>query len=638
MSPQLIDTPAVPPASPLVGEWNQAAEPPPLFTVSEWADQHRLLPETSAARGGRWRTSSTPYLRGIMDAVHEPGVRKIAVMGAAQVGKSEALHNILGYFIAYDACPMLFVHPTMKIAQEWSKERLDDMVQATEALRLAVDPGSTLDYKQFPGGYLVLAGANTPNAFARRACRIVMADDVDRVPPVVGDEGDPVDLMENRIRTFLDGLLFFVSTPTLKHGRIDTLYEHSDQRRFFLTCPSCGREDWTTWNDPTHWHVVYEGDAKESARLACPDGDRGGCGSLLDEPARRRAVATGGWRPTAVASEAGLVGFHLPAMVSTLGDVTLPRLVEKWLTAAKRGKESLRVFINTYLAEGWEERGARMNPHTLTSRREDYGPGVEVPAGAAVLTAGVDVQENRFELQVQAWGFAGERWVVDWRSINGDPKKPETRAALLEALSRKYAHAQGPQLGIHAACIDTGYATEEIYDFVLAYQSRRIFAVKGVGGRAGEPIVSKAIEKRRGRDARPVRLYLVNSDDAKGDIMGALSVLEPGPGYLHFPGLDTIDDEYFAQLCAEHRETRYNKAGVATHFVWVQDRDRNEALDTAQYCLAAFKLLNPNLRQWFEALGIQSPSQTPPAAAASPTHSTQSRWIPKSSGSWLRGR
>jgi phage terminase large subunit GpA-like protein len=605
--------------------WNAAAAPPPKLTVSEWADLHRRLPETSAAQGARWRTASTPYLRGVMDALNEPGVKRIALMKGAQVGGSEALHNMLGYLIHHASCPTLMVHPSKEVAQEWSKERLDDMIRSTPALAEIVSDGthktrgradSTLTLKLFPGGFLALGGANTPNTFARRTVRVAMGDDVDRFPAVVGEEGDPAELLENRTRTFHDGVTIFVSTPTLVDGRIDTMFKRSDQRRFMVRCPTCGRQDWITWKDPTHFRVVFDDRDALSARIECPDDEHGGCGARMNEPMRRLMVAGGEWKATAVPKSPGSVGFHLPAMVSTLGAVTLPDLVERWLTGRERGTESLRVFINTYLAEGWENRGARMNSQSLVTRREDYGEGVEVPAEAVALTAGVDVQENRFELQVTAWGPAQQRWVVDVRTVPGDPKQPETRAALLEALQRKYSHAWGLELPIHAVCIDSGYATEEVYDFVLAHQYRKIFATKGIGGKSGEPIVMKPSEKRTGTNPRPVRLYPINVDDAKADVMAALALAAPGPGYIHFPlHLDTVDEEYFAQLCAEHAETRYNKAGVATHVVWVKDRERNEALDMTVLCLAALRLLNPNIKQMLETLKASIPP--PPSAGGS---------------------
>lgn len=570
-----------------------------------------------------------------MDAANDPDTRAISLMKAHQAGGSEVMHNVLGYLIEHNPSPILFVHPTAQVAEEWSKERLGDMIRRTPALRAVVrdkrqprgshEGESTLSLKMFPGGFLALGGANTPNTFARRSVRAAFGDDVDRWPAVVGEEGDPADLLGNRTTTFKefgDDLLFMVSTPTLTGGRIETRYSRSDQRRYIVTCLECGREDWITWSDEAHFRVTYDEKDPTTAALECP-----GCKERVGEPERRQMISAAvlrndkGWKSTATAQETGHLGFHLPGMIATLG-VTLESMVEKWLSARARGKESLRVFVNTVLAEGWEDREARMDAHVLMNRRESYGDGIEVPAVAPVLTAGVDVQVDRFELLVMAWGMTGERWTADWRSIPGDPKQPETRAALLEALGRRYVHASGHQLPILATCIDTGYATEEMYDFVLAHQVRRIYATKGFAGRSGEPIVGKPAEKRYGRAARPVRLYPINVDDAKADVMAGLSLPAPGPGYIHFPL--TVDEEFFAQLCAEHRETRHNKSGIATHSVWVQDRVRNEALDCSVLALAAFRLLNPNIRQMLEALasspissggGSTLPAQSAPAGA-----------------------
>jgi phage terminase large subunit GpA-like protein len=616
----------------LTAAWCAAFEPPPELTVSAWAEQYRHLPEASAARGGQWSNAAAPYLAGIMDATRDPRVRKIAFMKAHQSGGSEALNNVIGFHIHHDPCPILVVHPTHLAAEAFSKERLADMIRSTPELAAVVrdkaqprvvahQAESTLALKMFPGGFLALGGANTPNTFARWAVRLAIGDDVDRFPAVVGEEGDPADLLVNRTTSFFDALSIFVSTPTLKGGRIDTLYARSDRRRYFVPCPACGRRDWMTWSDPDHFRVVYDGNDAETARLECP------CGARVLEPERRAIVAQGEWRATREPDEAGLVGFHLPAMVSTLGDVTLPGLVAKWLSARARGREALRVFINTSLAEGWEDRGARLEAHTLLSRRESYGEDVDVPAEAPCLTAGVDVQVDYFALQVMAWGAAGERWVVDWRSIPGSPKRAETQAALLEALTARYRHASGHFLPIHATCVDSGYATEEIYDFVLAHQQRRIYATKGIAGRSGEPIIGRVNERTYGRRGRPVRLYPVNVDDAKAEVMGALAVTAPGPGCLHFPEL--VDEEYFAQLCAEHREIRTNKSGIATHTVWVQDRERNEALDTAVLALAAFRLLAPNIRHMADTLAATTPppggGEPGPAPAPRPAPSAERR-------------
>lgn len=621
-------------ADSLIAGWSSAAAPPPQLTVSEWAEAKRVLPETSAARGGRWRNAAAPYLVGIMDAVHEPGVKTVAVMKAAQLGGSEALSNVLGYFIEHDPCPTLYVLPTFGDVEEWSKQRLADMIRTTPALAAVVrdkrqpkgshQAESTLTLKTFPGGFLALGGANTPNTFARRAVRLAIGDDVDRFPAVVGEEGDPADLLEKRTTTFPhDGLVLLVSTPTLKGGRIDTAYQRSDQRRYILTCPHCGREDWTTWQNPAHFRVVYQGHDPSTARLACPDPEHGGCGAKLTEAERRQMVARAaerpdkGWMPTATPKDPTLIGLHAPAMISTLG-VTLESLVSEWLAAREKGRESLKVFINTRLAEGWQDKGARVQHGPLYARREHYGDDVEIPAAAVAVTGGVDVQEDRFELLVTAWGPGEERWIVDHREIPGRPERdPEVWEALLGALSRKYRHASGHQLPIHATCIDSGYATEKVYSFVLRHQAvRRVYATKGIGGRSGEPIVGKASGKSYGKAPRPVRLWPINTDDAKSSIFDSLGLAAPGPGYIHFPML--LQEEFFAQLCAEHKEPRYNRAGVQTHVEWVQDRTRNEGLDLAVLCLAAFRLLRPNILQMAAVLAATPVPAVPAQPAATP--------------------
>jgi phage terminase large subunit GpA-like protein len=363
----------------LIGDVAPSLAPPPELTVSQWADANRFLPETSGARGARWMTDAVPYLRGVMDAVHEPGVKTIALKKAAQIGGSEAIHNILGYHIEYDPCPILMVHPSDSVAEEWSKERLADMIRTTPALDAVIrgrstshddhKGESTLALKLFPGGFLALGGANTPNTFARRAARIAAGDDVDRWPAVVGEEGDPADLLTKRTTTFHDGIVLMVSTPTLKNGRIDTMFQRGDQRQYHLRCPRCGRQDWVTWSDAKHFHVAFEERDPDTARLACSSEQYGGCGARLDEVARRRMVAEGEWYPTADAQELGLVSFHLPAMVTTLGQASLVTWVSDWLAAIQKGKESTRVFINTTLAEGWEDRTAKMDPQSLFTRR-----------------------------------------------------------------------------------------------------------------------------------------------------------------------------------------------------------------------------------------------------------------------------
>lgn len=610
----------------LIPDWSEGFTPPPVQTVTEWADARRMLPKKSAAKGARWRTSTVPYMAGIMNAIHEPGVKSIAMMKGAQVAGSEGMNNLIGYGITQDPSAMLLVHPTINQAKMWSKDRLDDMIESTPEIAAAINRDkSTLDYKDFDGGFLAVGGANTENSFARWSVRWALGDDVDRWPAVVGDEGDPAELLVNRVTTYWDGCVFFTSTPTLVGGRIHSLFLAGDQRRYILTCPGCGHEDWVTWSDVAHFHVTFEDRDASTARMACPS-----CQARLTELDRRAMVAAGFWRATAEPAEPGLVSFHLPGLLSLLGSVSLQDLTARFLTAHRLGRESLKVFINTKLGEAWEQRGTRMDPHVLANRVEDYGEDVEIPAWAGAVVAGVDVQEDRVEIQVQAFGLNGERAVVDYRrDIRGSIKSEDTRKALAAALERKYRHACGVDIPIHATCIDSGYEADDVYAFVKRYQARSVYATKGYSGRRGNPIVGKPSEKQSAKE-RPVPVFPVNVDDAKSDIMSALAQTVPGPNYFHLPSrVDTIDEEYFAQLCSEHEETVYNKRKVAVGAVWVLDRERNEALDTAVLCLAAFKLRRPNVRQMLEQIkraGAEAkPEPTPPAGStpngtpASPT-------------------
>lgn len=622
-------------ANQLCHAWNGAAAPPEILLPSEWADKKRYLPQTSSAQGGRWRTADVPFTRGIMDAAVEAGVRKIVIEKAAQIAGSESVHNIIGFFMDCDPCPMLIVHPTVDAAEEFSKDRLKDMIASSPSLRRVMKPGGTLKFLEYINGFIAMGGANTPNTFARRAARVVVADDADRFPTVVGEEGDPIYLLFNRTTTFDDPLMIVCSTPVWKNGRTDSLYEHSDQRRYFICCPRCHQWNYITWNDPKHFLVVWDDRDVHSARIECPTD---GCDARIYEPERRALLSMGQWRPTAEAQEPGLVGFHVPFMISPFTSVTLPYMVQEFLSAKAAGKESLRGFINTKLAEGWEDRGAKMDPQEVLRRREDYGqlPGtdiqIEVPAKAVAILAGVDVQPDRFEVHVQAWGLAEERWVVEVSVVQGDPRLESTQAKLIEQLNRKYAHASGVLLPIHAVCIDTGYATEEMYKLVRKHQAyRRIYATKGVGMKHGNPIVLSTLEKnpdgqkpqsakaKKAKTRRGVQLRLVNTDDAKSNIYSSLGQTDPGPSYFHLPShLDAINEEFAAQLCSEHREHIKNRYGIVVGEHYVQDRERNEQLDMAVLCLVGFRILNPNIRQMLEALPKERPTPDAPSPPPAP--------------------
>ena len=556
-------------------------KPPPKLTVSQWADENRQLSSESSSEPGQWITARAEYQRGIMDAVSDPAVEDIVIMSSAQVGKTEIVNNIVGYFIDQDPAPILLLQPTIQMGEAWSKDRLAPMIRDTAVLADKIqlnnrrNSANTLLHKAFPGGHITIAGANSPASLASRPIRVVLGDEVDRYPASAGTEGDPVNLAKKRTTTFWNRKKVWTSTPTVKGAsRIEIEYEQSDQRRYFVPCPDCdhyqhlkwGQVKWVTDEDGTH--------QTDTAGYCCEE-----CGSLWNDGQRLAAIAKGEWRATAPFN--GRAGFHLNELYSPW--VPMGKVVRAFLEA-KGNPETLKTWVNTSLGETWEEAGENIDKGNLYARRESY---TKVPDGGLLLTAGVDIQRDRIELEVVAWGEGEESWSVDYLILPGDTSRPEVWQELDDCLQATYTHESGTELHITAVGIDSGDQTTTVYGFVKPRSYRRIFALKGIAG-PGRPVV-KVSRRQKGRATRDVDLYQVGVDDAKGIIYARLKIEEPGPGYCHFP-LDR-DEEYFDQLTAEKLVTKFRKG--FPHKEWQKVRARNEALDCRVYAFAALKILNP---------------------------------------------
>lgn len=505
-----------------------------------------------------------------MDAVSDPAVHTVVGMTAAQVGKTELLNNLVGFHVDRDPSPILVLQPTLDMAKAWSKDRLAPMLRDTPCLRGKVkdarsrDSDNTVLHKVFPGGHITVAGANSAASLASRPIRIVIGDEIDRYPVSAGTEGDPVNLAKKRSTTFWNRKLVLMSTPTIKGAsRIEAAYEASDKRRFYVPCPECGAEQTLRWRQ-----VRWPPGEPEAAVYACE-----ACQAQWDEGMRIRAVMAGSWRATEAFR--GTAGFHLSALYSPW--VRLGELAKEFLEA-KPYPEQLKVVVNTVFGESWEDRGDHVDDSGLLTRREAYGPGV--PLGVAVVTAGVDVQDDRVEVELVGWGRGEECWSLDYKVVRGDPSTAEVWNRLDDVLRAPLTREDGARLGVAAACVDTGgHHTHAAYRFCKDREGRRIWAIKGIAG-PGRPIWPRRPSKKNvGR----VNLYLVGVDAAKEYVFGRLKIAAPGPGYCHFPA--HYDEEYFRQLTGEKIVTRYAKGFPVRQ--WVKIRARNDALDARAYNVAA---------------------------------------------------
>ena len=552
----------------------KTVEPPKQLTVSQWADSYRQLSSEASAEPGKWDTSRAPYQRKIMDSVSDSQVDEIVVMTSAQIGKTEILLNILGYYIDYDPSPMMYLQPTLEMAEAFSKDRLAPMIRDTKVLTDKVgDPrsknsGNTLLHKTFPGGHITMAGANSPSSLASRPIRVLLADEVDRYPVSAGTEGDPLLLAAKRTTTFWNKKKIYVSTPTIKGAsRIETEYENSTMEEWNVYCPSCEELQ------PYEWGRVNF----DSVTMTCRC-----CGALHTEYEWKNRE--GKW--VARFPERKKVGFHLNELASPW---------KKWkeiindFLEAKKSTETLKVWINTSLGESWEVQGDGADEQVLFDRREEYG--CEVPEDVLVLTAGIDTQDDRFEIEVVGWGEGEESWGIQYKTIYGDLHKPEVWNELDEYLKTEFSYEDGRKIKISCACQDSGgHFTQDVYKFTKPREIRRIFSIKGKGGDSVPFIHTVSRNNREG-----AALFTIGVDAGKESIVSNLKIESQGAGYCHFPsdydkgyGVD-----YFKGITSESLiVTMVNGIPKAK---WIKKSGvRNEPLDVRNYAMAALRILNPN--------------------------------------------
>jgi phage terminase large subunit GpA-like protein len=603
--------------------WRRGIRPEPPIPVSEWADRNRVLPPTSA-EPGRWRTSRTPYLKAVMDALSTGSpYERVVLMKGAQTGGTEAGLNWLGYIIHNAPGITMLVQPSLDMVRRNTTVRIDPLIDTTPALRELVSParsrdaGNSLFRKSFPGGQLLMTGANSAAGLRSTPVRYLFLDEVDGYPGDADGEGDPVDLAIQRTATFRGRRrIYMVSTPTLKgHSRIEAAFLDSDQRYFHVPCLHCNDKAPITWA-----RIRWPEGRRDQAFLICES-----CGGIHHEHDKPRLLEQGEWRPTAT-GDGRTAGFHLSALYSPW---------ETWAEIAtehgrvKSDPPRLQVWVNTKLGESWEDQAGDTVPaDPLMARREDWGD--RLPEAAAVLTAGVDVQGDRLEVQVIDWGADEESWVVDYRVLWGDPSGPRVWADLDAFLETTFAHPKSvADLSIRAACIDTGgHHTKAAYEFFRTRLARRIWAIKGRGG-AGIPVWPRRPTRVRGK----VPLFIVGVDAVKDALYARLRLSEPGPGAVHFPR--RMDADYFRQLTAERVVTRYDRGRPIRSWQPKRDGERNEALDTFVYATAALHgLVAMGLRLNDEAAAMAmlptrgAPVTTNTAPAARPALAPiRSRWM-----------
>ncbi len=718
-------------------------KPLPKTSVSQWADDYRMLSQGLSAEPGRWKTSRAPYQKDIMDAFTQPGINRVVVKSASQVGKaldvetpimtttgwkrmgdltindqvfdengkpvrilavsevwnnrpcyevkfsdeeviiadenhdwyvdvdtdgtfiletksiykiiswlnskvwihetfsrrivsvtpvtnratvcievdspthlflagrnlipthnSDIMNNVLGRYAHLDPCAVMMIQPTIELAQDYSKSRISPMIRDTKVLSQVFyetksedgsktrDGKNTILSKLFPGGRLIMCGANSPAGLASRPVRVLLADEVDRFPDSAGTEGDPVDLAAKRMTTFWNRVMGLFSTPTNEgSSRIDVEYQTGTQEEWQHECPNCGEYHLirhTEMECETEEHKDAKGRKiviVSDVKWRCPD-----CGSTFSEDEMRK-VPQKYISKNPAALHNGIRSFFVNGFTSPW--LTWNDIMREWLEA-KGDPTREKVVMNTRFGESYAQQGAFEDYQQFIRRREKYG--ADLPDGVLLLTGAVDTQDNRLEYEITGWGYGEECWGICKGVILGQPDNKATWDALDAVLDKVYRFKNGTGLKVARAFIDSGgHYTSKVYEYCEKNFSKQRFAIKGTAGTPGIPLNYK-IGKASGSK---IPLVMLGVDDGKQQVMNRLAIDEPGAKYFHFPldeeflGTRGYDELYFKGIISEHKK-KVKRKGVI-HEIWEPTAGvRNEPLDLRVYNLACMNSIHPD--------------------------------------------
>jgi phage terminase large subunit GpA-like protein len=570
---------------------------------------------------------------------HQRQLADITAMVCTQLLKTALLETAVGYHAHLAPRPMLLVQPKEDAAQQFSKERITPLIRATPVLRDLIGSrktrtaDETLLYKAFPGGFLALAGAGSPDNLARRPVGLVMYDETDKYP--ITREGDPIALGDERMATFSSWLSIRVCSPTIAdESLIEASYLAGDQRQASVECPHCQHRNFVEFFKHVHWEKDEEtGEHRTaSAAIHCE-----ACGAAWSEGQRLMALRTTRWHQTrpfhccgkrhepladyerawsdpgeaapdpvaavwywwasdrhavyrAICSDCGRwavdnehASFTASKLFSPWPKDAPPKIAAKWI-AAKDDPDKRVTFDNTQLGRPHKRQAAKDIAAEVLMRRAENWPG-DVPDGVGVVTAGIDTQDDRVEIEKVGWGYGEESWSIEHVVIEGDPATDELWQRVDRELLRPLKRADGREFTIMAACVDSGgHHTQQVYKFAKARLGRNVWAIKGQSARNGERSPVWPTTRPSAAHRSKFKPVIIGTNSAKDSIRWRLGMEEPGPGYMHFQAARDLG--WYVQLVAERLLTKVTAGRRFT--VWDLPKGRaNEALDCRVYAFAA---------------------------------------------------
>ncbi|RKY23751.1 MAG: hypothetical protein DRP62_05280 [Planctomycetota bacterium] len=590
---------------------------PEKVTVSQWADANRVLP-SDTAEPGPYRTSRTPYMREPMNAFCDSEIELIDIMSGAQIGKSSAIQNMVGYAIDQDPGPAMYVVPRDDDIVYASQKVFKPMIESSEALKNHTT-GSPRDLQteffSFDRMTLYFASAGSPAEMAQKAIKYLFFDEPDKYPPFAGKEANPISLGVKRTTTFWDRKIVKVCTPTTKDGYINSSYVKSNMQEYYIPCPKCG--EYQIWKFiqlrvPPKMHDPDEIRKKKDVWYECET-----CGYKIREEIKEQLVAAGKWVPAGQTIDAnGNIsgtpkrskrhsGFHITSLVSPWKDWA--EIMAEWFeanTEEEMAKGALLDFNNSVLGKPFEETGKKLKAKEVKKLLGSFSKGT-VPGDCLLLVAGADYHKSRargivrIDYEVRGFGYGMKNWVIKTGSISSFEKLDE------EVLLEPFPWADGtdnetkPWLAVTLMFIDSGYEPDDVYDY-CRQRPRLTIPTKGMPGPLLRPIAASeletATEKRlsahkraryRGMQLLTIDTYYFKNQvtswaEARVDENGKVIAGPLTQFYNEIPGY------YFTEFTNEHLVKVHSSRGVAK-WLWkpVTTGAPTHSLDTAVLCAAA---------------------------------------------------
>lgn len=551
-------------------------QPPENLTVSEWAEKYRMLDSKTSAMPGPWRNEKTPYLREIMDEFINYDTEEIIFCKPSQVGGTEAMQNMLGYVIQQDPSPTLIVYPTDTLAESISKNRLEPMIRASKPLRKLYNENESSKLElQFDGMYLSLNGANSPSALASKAIKYLFLDEVDKYPGASKKEADPIRLARERTKTFTNQRkIYMTSTPTLQTGHIWQALQGADiEKHYFVPCPHCGEYIELKFSN-LRFPSGDDLDNSERADMAvyvCQE-----CGCKITDQDRDNMIRYGEWREVRRNTKASKkVAFWINTLYSPF--VRFSEIVKEFLDS-KDNPDLLQNFVNSWLAEPWEDTKLKTDADMVMERQTDL-PQLVVPSWARYLTAGVDVQETCLYWTIRAWG----PYITSQNIAHGQALSFQD---IESTMNTPYLTESGEQIIVSLCLIDSGYDADSTYDF-CATNSEWAMPVKGASNPMMSHFKTSKINKVDSK-AYGMNLVLVDGDKYK-DMIASRMRKDNGKGaWMVYEGCDR---EYAEQVTSEHKVNEKSGSRVVQRWRPKHSHIDNHYLDCEVYSLAAADIL-----------------------------------------------